>query len=239
MPARFERLRRGADSPDIATYRALRAAGKSWFAKIMRHPANKRFDIVKAAKKLMLSVQGRTIVFEDETDSAILADYYLFDYRPAGKSLAETCEFPPGELTPLEAEVHEAKLASHTSLFEVAALHDEGPKILLRDRLNKDTPELWLTDLALSESFRRNGARVLMFTRIVSLHGVHMTGGFAVTFDPKYELALVDGYRREMWSVPLPLQAHRRTIYFLRLGRKFGHPSAYADVVPPAPRGSV
>ena len=239
MPTWFDKLHGAADRPEIATYKALRAASKSWFEKIMRHPATKNFEIVKAAKKLTLAVEGRTIIFEDETETAVLMDYYLFDYRPVDKSVAESCLFAPDQLTPLEADLHLANLASRTSLFEAVAVHDHEPKILLRDRLNKDAPDLWLTDLGLSDSFRRIGGKVLLFTRVISLHGLHITGGSSFVFEPKREFALVDGYSRAMWSVPARHRDHRRTSYFLGLNRRFGLAQALADVVPSAPSAAT
>ena len=239
MPAWLDKLRGAADNPDTAVYKSIRAASKTWFDKIIQHPASKPFDIVKAAKKLALSVQDRTVVFEDENEQAMLMDFYLLDYRPDGKSVAESCLFASGELTPVEAEWHQAFLASRTSLFEIAAVHNHEPKILLRDRLNQTASELWLTDLGLSDSFRRIGAKALLFTRVVSLRGLHITGGFSFVFDPKHESQLVDGYRWEMWSVRQSRQDCRRTGFFLGLNRKFGLAQEHADVVPPAGSGGA
>jgi hypothetical protein len=233
MSTWFDKFRSAADSPEIVTYKRIRAAGKSWCSKIMAHPACKHFEIVKAAKKLTLSVEDRTIIFEDEAEQAVLMDYFLFDYCPDGKSLAESCVFTPGELTPIEAEFHQANLVSRTSLFEVTGVHDREPKILLRDRLTKDTPELWLTDVGLSETFRRM-RQILLYTRVVNLKGLHFTGGFSFVFDLKHASALTDGYGRAMWSIPESRRAHRRTGFFLGLNRKIGMEQAYHDIEPPA-----
>lgn len=219
-------------SPEIATYKAIRAAAKSWFPKVMRLPADKRFDIVKAARKLGLPVDGRTLMFDGDGDIAVLTDYHLLDFRPEGKSLAESCLFALGELTALEADWHRAFLASRTSLFAVTHVHSDEPKILLRDCLDKKAPELWLTDLGLSDTVRRFGSKLVMFTRVISLHGLNMTGGYSFIFEPKHEFALVDGYRRAMWSVPSAKHDQRRTAYFLDLHRKFGVEQVYTDVVP-------
>lgn len=233
MSSLFAKLRGLADSPHTAAYKTARAAAQSWLPKIMRHPASKPFDIVKAARKLTLPVEDRLIVFESETEQALLMDFYLVDYRPDGKSVAETCVFAPGELTPDETEAHRAMLASRTSLFEAVAVHDREPKILLRDRLDPAAPELWLTDLGLAGSIRRLG-KVLLFTRVFSPYGLHMTGGFSFVFETKHEPALVAGYRRELWSAPAAHRNHRRTIFFLAQHRRHGLEQAYADVVRPA-----
>lgn len=239
MPEWFNKLGRPADSPDVADYRAIRAAPKIWFSKITAHPGAKPFDITKAGRKLGLSTDAGPIIFDGESEMAVLTDYFLFDFRPKQQSVAESCVFAPGELAPLEAEFHRANLASRTSLFEVTHVHDHEPRILLRDRLTPTPSELWLTDLSLSDTFRRFGGRLLLFTRVVSLHGLHITGGFSFVFDPKHESALVEGYRRDMWSVPEPLRTRRRTGYFLALNRKYGLPQDYADVVPSSEAGDA
>lgn len=233
MPSWLDKLRGAADSPETAAYKAARAASKSWFPKVMQHPASKPFDIVKAARKLTLPLEGRTIVFEGETEQALLMDFYLVDYRPDGKSIIECCTFAPGELTPGEEAFHHAMLSSRTSLFEAVAAHDREPKILLRDRLNPDAPEFSLLDIGLAGSVRSLG-KILLFTRVISLHALHMTGGFSFVFDPRHAEVLVAGYHREMWSAPAPHRNHRRTIFFLAQHRKHGLEQAYADVVPPA-----
>lgn len=229
----LDKSRAAAASPQVATYQTLRAASKSWCSKVMDHPASKPFNIVKAAKKLTLPVEDRTIVFEGEIEQALLFDFYLLDYRPDGKSLVESCAFAPGELTPDEAAFHQAITASRTSLFETMAVHDREPQILLRDRLNPEAPEFWLTDLGLSDSLRRLG-KVVFFTRVISLRGLHMTGGFSFVYEAKHALALIDGYRRAIWSAPAARHDHRRTIFFFDRHRRHGLETTYADAVPPA-----
>ncbi len=125
----FDKFRRSAASPDVATYKAIRGAAQTWFKKATAHPAALRFDYVKAAKRVGIAVEEGTLVFNDEIDTAVLMDFFLIDYRPDGKSVVESCLFPPGELTPLEEEWHEATRSSRTSLFEVARVHEHEPKI--------------------------------------------------------------------------------------------------------------
>lgn len=143
MPSWLDKLSGAAGSSVTAIYQTVRAASKSWFPKIMAHPSSKPYNIVKAARKLTLPVEDRTIIFEGETEQALLMDFYLFDYRPDGKSVAEVCALAPGALTPDEEEFHRAALASRTSLFEAVAAHGREPQILLRDLLNPDAPEFW------------------------------------------------------------------------------------------------
>jgi hypothetical protein len=165
---------------------------------------------------------------------AVLMDYYLFDYRPEQRSLAETATFAPGELDDLEAAFHQGCLASRTSLFELLSVHDHEPRILLRDLLKPDSPEIWLTDLSFSASVRRFGARGLLFTRPIPAQGMHISGGFLMVFESRHRSAIMDGYRRAMWAVAPKYHDHRRTGFFLALNRKLGRPQGYADVEPPS-----
>jgi hypothetical protein len=231
MPISFLQPTGGADHPDVATYKSLRTAGETWIAKIMRQAESLGFDVLGAAKKLALTFEGKTLVFEDETEQPALVDYYLFDYRPNGKSLVESCVFAPGELTPLESEIHRANLASGTSLYEVAEVHAQQPKFLLRDRLNPAS-DLWLIDLNLSATFRRFDRKVFMFTRVVTHGEIHCTSGYSFIFEEKVGHALAEEYRRATWSVPAPLRDRRRIGWFLHRNRQHGLPQAGADVVP-------
>ncbi len=232
MPSWFDKLFSRKDSADTTLYRAVRSASNSWFPKVMAHPVSTSFEIVRAAKALKLTVEDRTIVFEDESEQAVLMDYYLVDFRPQGRSLLESCTFAPGKLSALETAYHEAMLTSYGSLFEVSAVHDHEPKALLRDRLNKQAQEFWLTDIGLSDSFRRLGNQTVLYTRIVTLQGLHITGGYSFGFDPKHTASLLEGYERALWSVPAAKRSGRRTGHFLAQQRRFGLPQAYADVVP-------
>jgi hypothetical protein len=219
-----------ADSPDTLAYRELRASGKTWAAKLLRHPASKPFDILKAARKLGLTVQDRTILFDDQTEMDILHDFYLHDYRPAGKNVIESCTFADGELTLLEAEFQQAALAARSSCFEVVTVHETEPKTLLRERLDPAGAEVWLTDFGFSASFRRLG-RAFLFTRLIAPRGVPMTTGFGFVFDPRHESALVDGCRRALWSAStLAQRSSRRMAFFFDLNRKIGKPLALEEI---------
>ncbi|MGH8017418.1 MAG: hypothetical protein ACREIA_03880 [Opitutaceae bacterium] len=231
MSSWLDRLHDARETPHVAAYKEVRAASQSWFKKIMQQPAWEAANLHRAAKKLGLPVHDRTIVFDDENDTALLMDYFLLEYRQGGKSIAESCVFAPGELTAAEAEYHQAVLASRTSLFAVTGTHDHEPMLRLRDLLEPEAAEIWLTDLGFAASIRRLSKHPLLFTRVVPVRSLHITGGFSFLFDPGQEPALVDGYRRAMWPVPVPHRSHRRTSFFLDRSRRLGQPLALADVV--------
>jgi hypothetical protein len=235
MPASPEEPLPAAGHHGIATYRALRKASITWFEKIMQHPASKRFDLLKAGTKLGTPMQGRMFIFDDEWEMSMLMDFYIFDFRPAGRSLAESAAFAPGELTEFEAAFHDGGLASRTSLYLAVRVAPAASQILLRDQLAPGQPEVGLTDLNLAASVARIGGQILLFTRVVSALGLHVTGGFSFVFDPKHGSALVDGYRRSKWPVAPRLHDSRRTAYFLGRYRRIGIPKTYDGNEPPAP----
>jgi hypothetical protein len=219
---------------DLNTYKAIRAASKTWFEKIMRHPARPHFDMVKAARNVGIDVEGNTIIFEDECESAVLMDNLLCDYRPGQNSLVESCVFEAGALAPLEAGWHQALVASRTSLFAVTEINFAASQILLRDLLLPAAPDFWITDIGFAQSFHHNKIKPLVFTRVVSLRDIHLTGGFSFLFEAKHQDKLVEGYH-EAFGMTTPAQAERRrTRHFLRQNRQLGEPQAYADVAPPS-----
>ena len=214
---------------EIATYRAIRDASRSWFPKVMDQPAIAAADLTKAAQQAGLSVKNRTIIFEDEElEGAMLMDFFLFDYRPKGKTPAEACVFAEGELDPLEAEFHRAGTSGHLSFFEIDGAHEQLPRIRLRDLLDPNRPHLWLTDINLSTSFRQLGP-ALLFTRVLSIRDLNLTGGFSLAFEIGRKTALLDGYKRAMWSIPSAKQAQRRTPYFYAQHLRYGLPQTFGE----------
>lgn len=215
---------------ELATYQSIRNASKTWFPKVMDHPIMHAFELIKAAKQVGLPVRDGGVVFEDaELEGAMLMDFFLFDYRPKRMSPAESCIFDDGELKPLEAEFHRAAIAGHLSLFEVVGLHEHLPRIRLQDLLHRDRADLWLTDINLSASFHRLGP-ALIFTRVVTLRELNLTGGFSFVFDIRHKAPLIDGYQRAMWSVPRAKQGERRTPHFYAQHLLHGTPQTFGDI---------
>jgi hypothetical protein len=214
---------------ELTTYRAIRDASKTWFSKVLDHPAMVAFELVNAAQQVGLSVKNRTIFFDDEElEGAMLMDFFLFDYRLHRKAPIEACVFTEGELNTLEEEYHRASLSGHLSLFEIDDIHEQLPRIHLRDLLFPDRPGLWLTDINLSASFRQQGP-ALIFTRILSLRDLNLTGGVSFSFDITWKTALIDGYQRAMWPIPRAKQPQRRIPHFYAQYLRFGLPQAFGE----------
>ena len=68
----------------IDDYKRLRAASQVLVSKLRDAVPPFEFDIVKAAKKLTIPTQGRTLIFDEgETETAALMDFYLHEFRAA------------------------------------------------------------------------------------------------------------------------------------------------------------
>ena len=158
----------------------------------------------------------------------MLMDHYLFDFRPKQKTPAEACVFAEGKLDPLEAEFHRAGISGHLSLFEIDSVHEHLPRLHLRDLLFPDRPDLWLTDINLSASFRHLGP-ALFFTRVLSLRDLNLTGGFSLAFDLSRKTALLDGYQRAMWSTPRDKQTQHRARHFYAQYLRYGLPQLFGE----------
>jgi hypothetical protein len=219
------------ETPPLSpSYQEIRAAGKDLFAKIMEATRHLDFDMVKAARKMTLPTEERTFLFDSETDQNALLDFYVCEYRRGGKTKVEACAPQVMNFTPLLAGQLRALQESRTSLFDAHSVVAERHQLILRDLLEPERPDFPLTDIGLSATVNRYKARILLFTRIVSLYGFHMTAGFSFTFSSKYADMLVAGYHQRMKTVLPADRAERRFVFFYQMHQKYGQPQAYQDV---------
>ena len=188
------------------------------------------FDIIKAAKKMTLPIAEQTLIFDGETDQNALLDFYVCEYRRGGKTKVEACESQATNLSPLQAEQLRALRASSTSLFEAHSVIAVRHQIILRDLLEPERPDFPLTDMGLSATVNRYNARILLFTRIISLYGFHMTSGFSFGFSPTHGPMLVAGYHERMKTVLPQDRAERRFVFFYQMHQKYGQEQEYQDV---------
>ena len=65
----------------IEHYRHLRSVGRQLITKMYEAAKGPPYDMIKAAKKLTLPTQDRTLLFDVETDVNALADFYLHEMR--------------------------------------------------------------------------------------------------------------------------------------------------------------
>ena len=94
----------------IERYRRLRAAGKQLITKMYDAAKGPQYDIIRAAKKLTLPLQNRTLIFDGETDTTALADFYLHEMRFGGKRIVDVLADSGAELTPDERDEYETNI---------------------------------------------------------------------------------------------------------------------------------
>lgn len=215
-----------------ASYEEVRKAGRELIPKIYKSPISKEYDMVKAAKMLTLPVRDRTLLFDGETDMGAHADFWIHEFRRAGKTMIERCRPDELGLSPLEADLLLAHQRARTSLFEVIEALPSERLLRLRDLLEPERAEARLTDVNLSASI--GGADwqhpPLMFFRILALQGYEMTSGVSFTFEGVHKQALLAAYEERMNRVPPKDKAERRYVYFYRKQREIGVEQFYANV---------
>jgi len=152
--------------------------------KIYKNPISKEFNMLKAAKRLTLPTSGKTLIFDGETDMNACADFWIHEFRTGGATMIERCDASQMGLEPIEAEMLEAHRRSRTSLFEAVETRPREHQVLLVDLLEPQHGEICLTDMGLSGSLAQHKIRLLLFFRLVSARGVHMTSGVSFVFRP-------------------------------------------------------
>ena len=189
-----------------------------------------QYDIGKAARKLTLPVQGRTLIFDGESDTTALADFYLHEMRYGGKRIVDVLADSGVELTPDEAELLAAHRNSHCSLFEIVGTDPVAAQIKVRDLLAPGASEISFTDITLSKGLGI-GRGDLLFARLVYGSGIHMSAGLFFPFDAIHRTHLINAYNARMRTVAERDRAQRTYIFFYQKSRELGLEHAYQEIV--------
>ena len=213
-------------SNTIETYKRVRAAGHSLFPKINETSQSREFDMLKAAKKMTLPIQRQTIIFDGETETAALMDFFFHEFRKGGRRLIDCCQ--PVALTPDEQDVLAAHRLAQTSLFEILARDAKRAEVRLGNLLFPEQPEVILSDVSMSQT-GWNLAMPLLFLRVVACQGIAMSSGSNFTFQPDQRNRLLEGYARRMETVAASEQSERRFIFFYQQHREFGVKQEFAN----------
>jgi hypothetical protein len=211
-----------------ANYLRLRAAGGSLIAKFHETEVFKEFDLVKAAKKLTLPVMGKTFIFESESDSAALMDFFLHEFFKGGRRLIDCCVAEGMKLTPDEREMLEAHRSARTSLFEIVSLDPKQAQLRLKDLLAPERPEVILTDVAMSQMGKLS-KEVLLFVRVVSCQGTAMSSGSSFAFPRQHCERLLNAYALRMKTVVPSERSQRAFIFFFQQHRVLGMNQAFSE----------
>jgi hypothetical protein len=214
----------------IGHYRRLRAAGKQLVSKMYDAAKGPRYSMIKAAKKLTLPVQERTLIFDGETDTNALADFYLHEMRFGGKRIVDVLADSGAELTPDERDLLTGHRNSRCSLFAIVSVDPDACQTRLRDLLEPGAPEVALTDISLSKSPGTEPGDML-FIRLVHCAGLTMGAGLFFAFRAVHRIHLLNAYQARMRTVAEKERSERTYVFFYQKNRQLGTPQAYAEVV--------
>jgi hypothetical protein len=212
----------------IKDYQRLRAVGRALIGKINDEVVTLDFDPVKAAKKLTLPVEGRTIIFDDaDLDSAALMDFFLHEFRTRGRRPIDCCDPDRMGLSADERDLLAAHKSARSSLYEVAGVDKQTARLTLRDVLEPERPEVSLSDIALSSC--DVAGKILIFIRLVECQGIQMTSGSFFTFSADLRETLLEAFHERMKTVPPSERAQRACIFFFQRHKAYGEEQAFAD----------
>lgn len=219
-----------ASGPKPPTYRELRAAGISLLGKVLDTAKASGFEMPEAARALGMPTPGNVLLFDGDKDIAAVSDFFLAEFRVHGRTLAETCDSTAAGLTPRESEHLDAFCRSRTSLFQTNGVRPAEDQVVLRDLLEPERPETLLTDIHLCESLQRIGVQVLLFQRLLEMHGFTMSSGMFFVFHPAHRERLLQSFRHKMKKVEPADWSERKFAFFYQKHREFGEEQAYAEV---------
>jgi hypothetical protein len=215
----------------MTPYQTIRAAGKAMHSKALDATRQLDFNPIRIAKRMTLPVTGRTLVFDGEVAQNAFFDFWTHEYRVDGKTLVEHVDPAAAGLNALETEVLQAARQARASFFQIEEVAPAEPRLRLRDLLEPDRPDVWLTDLGLSDSMRRFRAKLALFCRLITVRDITMTSGFSFGFEPERVPGILQACRQKTKKVPPDALAETRFIFFFQKFQQLGIEQSYQDVV--------
>lgn len=215
----------------MTSYETLRAAGKALYPKALNATRHLDFNPIRIAKRMTLSVMGRTLLFDGEWSQTAFFDFWIYEYRVDGKTLIQHVDPAAAGLSELETEVLMAARQARPSFFQIEEVSPTKPQLRLRDLLEPDRPDVWLTDISLSDSMRVSGEKIAMYCRLLTVRDITMTSGFNFGFKPHRVLGILQACRQKTKKVPPEALAEARFIFFFQKFQAMGIELRYEDVV--------
>ena len=218
----------GANDNRKQRYEMVRALSKSVNSKLLGHRWPFENSVVKSARKLTVPVQERSIVFEDELDSAALADFHYHEMRFGGKRLVDWADAGTLGLDEREASLLDAMRAARAGFFDVVEANPKDATIRLKSILPEAGEEVVLSDIALSACANEIGP-ILLFVRVVRFEDVAMSSGVFFGFPMGERERLLTAHRIRMGTVKEADRSLRRFVFFYRQFQQHGLNQALAD----------
>ena len=187
-------------------------------------------NLAKVAQRLSIRTAGRAILVEGPEDTPVFMDYCFFEWPGAGRTLIQ--EFDPAtlQLDAGETELLRALQAARASLFEVTGVKTSEHRILLRDVLEPQQPQVVLTDVALAQSVARVGTGLLFFLRVVTVAPYQITSGMVLVFPAARKPGLLESFRQRMKKVTPEAWSEERYAFFAEKSRSWGARTQQDDV---------
>lgn len=200
------------------------------FAKLVADLKSTGLNPLHVARALGLPTPGRTIVFEDETDTAACSDFMIAEARCGGRTLVASADPVALGMNAAETAALEAFRHSRTSLFQLRAVSVGANELLLVDLLEPDRPEVCLTDVHFTATVRRREVAWLMFIRVLTHQDVSMSSGVIFLFAPQWREHLLQSFRQKMKKVPPAELSAQKFAFFCRKHREIGEETGYETV---------
>jgi hypothetical protein len=208
----------------ITKYQEYRETGKALNHKIIDRFVD-RVIMLSSGKYLGLVGHGKrkTLIFDNESESAGLMDFCINEYNIDGKNAAQLYK-ENEQLDDIEAEILDALVKSYTSLFKVIDVKEEDNKLILVDLLNKNCNPIEIIDIGLSLTAP---VGLLIFLRLVPLADFNISGGFGFGFNGDLEDFLLKEYKLRANNVKSSSESLKRYVAFFKLNRRYGIEAEY------------
>lgn len=200
-------------------------------SKVVKATSHLDFNPIRIAKRMTIPVVGRTIVFDGEAAQNAYFDFWCHEYRVNGKNLLEQVDPVAADLDALETEFLQAARHARSSFFQIEEIAPTKPQLRLRDLLQPDRPDVWLTDIGSSDSMRRFRIKPAVFLRLIAVRDLVMTSGFSFGFEPEYVPGILQAYGQKMKKVTPDALAEARFVFFFKKYTQCGIEATYQDVV--------
>lgn len=215
----------------MISYKDIRAAGMAMSNKVVKATSHLDFNPIRIAKRMTLPVVGRTLVFDGEVAQNAYFDFWSHECRVNGKNLLEHVDPMAAGLDTLETEFLQAARHARTSFFQIEEIDPSKPQLRLRDLLEPDRPDVWLTDIGSSDSMRRLGIKPAVFIRLITVREFVMTSGFSFGFEPEFVPGILQAFRQKMKKVSPDALAEARFVFFFNKHKQCGIDQSYQEVV--------
>ena len=160
--------------------------------------------------------ENRRLILESEDELSVVMDYALYEVGKPGERVIDRYRQQPGGQDALEQKLLDAMATSRMGLYRIESA---AARLRQLDLKELATVEQTVTIMDINLS-RFDVTGYGLFTRLLELPELVMTGGAALPFPPEMEARLV-----KIWNTPGGRERYGR---IFKLHRRHGIPVVYA-----------